>query len=500
MIQLPADAKPIGYKFLVDKYKLKVVQHWRWSYVVLRGSRLIIYDNDYEYHIYPKKYFIENDTFSHLLFALRNEGINLTILNSLFHVVNIEKISAFIKNHPASKYARIIWSLYEFLVDKKLPIPDIKSRSYCKILDDNDYYTSEPRPSKRHSVYDNLLGDRNFCPIVRKTKNLKSYENKRLDTHGKELIEHYDSSVIQRAAQYLYTKETKSSYLIEREQLSKKRAARFTELLQNAIYKEVPLSQDSLVEIQKEIFDDRFLEIGFRTTQNYVGQYVGFEGQKIHYISPKPRDLQKLMNGLHDCYVRMIRSDVHPVVAAAIISFGFVFIHPFEDGNGRISRYLIHAILSTRNFTPKGIIFPVSAIMLNNRNKYDETLERFSKPLLQLLEYDFFDDGRLIVKNETIQHYKYLDYTEMVEFLFWCIGQTIETEFKNELSFIVNYDKARQAVQDVVDMPDKLINLIIHCIIQENGKLSSKKRLKNFAMLTDDEIKNIEEVVRELLI
>jgi hypothetical protein len=38
--------------------------------------------------------------------------------------------------------------------------------------------------------------------------------------------------------------------------------------------------------------------------------------------------------------------EVDPVVAAAILAFGFVYIHPFEDGNGRIHRYLIHHVLA----------------------------------------------------------------------------------------------------------------------------------------------------------
>ncbi len=64
----------------------------------------------------------------------------------------------------------------------------------------------------------------------------------------------------------------------------------------------------------------------------------------------------------------------------------------------------------------------------------------------------------------------------------------------------VRYDKAKQKIQDIVDMPDKLIDLIMHCIIQESGQLSSKKRKQHFAMLTDDEIQNIENVVQKLLL
>ncbi len=50
---------------------------------------------------------------------------------------------------------------------------------------------------------------------------------------------------------------------------------------------------------------------------------------------------------------------VHPIIRAAATVFGFVFIHPFEDGNGRIHRFLIHDILSRDSFMPAGMIIPM---------------------------------------------------------------------------------------------------------------------------------------------
>jgi Fic family protein len=69
----------------------------------------------------------------------------------------------------------------------------------------------------------------------------------------------------------------------------------------------------------------------------------------------------------------MDQSQVHPVVHAAAIAFGYVFMHPFDDGNGRIHRFLIHNILARRDFTPDGLIFPISAATLNNLDAYDVT-------------------------------------------------------------------------------------------------------------------------------
>lgn len=69
------------------------------------------------------------------------------------------------------------------------------------------------------------------------------------------------------------------------------------------------------------------------------------------------------------------------VLQAAAVSFGFVYIHPFEDGNGRVQRCLIHHILATRNFNPKGMIFPVSSVMLKRIDEYNKVLQAHSSPL-----------------------------------------------------------------------------------------------------------------------
>ena len=84
---------------------------------------------------------------------------------------------------------------------------------------------------------------------------------------------------------------------------------------------------------------------------------------------------------------RMVDGGVHPVVHAAAVAYGFVFLHPFEDGNGRIHRFLIHNILARSGFTPEGVMVPVSAAMLRSPAEYDASLEALSRPLMPLLDY-----------------------------------------------------------------------------------------------------------------
>ena len=115
---------------------------------------------------------------------------------------------------------------------------------------------------------------------------------------------------------------------------------------------------------------------------------------------------------------RMLESEVHPVVAAAVCAFSFVFIHPFEDGNGRIHRFLMHSILAKRGYTPPGVIFPLSAAILRDQRSYDEALESFSRPLFDFIDWRWTPERKIVVRNDTDRLYRYFDATAFAEYLF----------------------------------------------------------------------------------
>jgi Fic family protein len=177
------------------------------------------------------------------------------------------------------------------------------------------------------------------------------------------------------------------------------------------------------------------------------------------------------------------------------VAYGFVFLHPFEDGNGRTHRFLIHNILIRRGFTQAGIIFPVSAVMLKNLADYDASLEAFSKALRSLVDYALDEDGRMTVRNETADFYRYIDLTPQAEALARFIAQTVDSELADELAFLSDYDRIKKALQEIVDMPDQRIDLFIRSCLQNSGRLSARKRASHFAQLSDDELARMEEAV-----
>lgn len=287
----------------------------------------------------------------------------------------------------------------------------------------------------------------------------------------------------------------KSSFEIEHIKPSTSRTDKFISLLRFAEWKDF-CKKKLLIGLQNNIVDPRFKDADYRTTQNYVGQTVSYQKEIIHYICPKPNDLPELMQGLLDSHQFMKTGNVSSVIHAAVIAYGFVFLHPFEDGNGRIHRFLIHNIFSIQGMIPKGLMFPVSAVMLKNPAHYDNSLETFSRPLMQFINYSLDDEGQMTVFNETAFLFRYMDMTAQAEALYDFVNMTIENELVEELNFLANYDFTKKAIQNIIDMQDRLIDLFIKFSLQNNGNISAKKRETYFDFLTDEELSKMEQIVR----
>ena len=150
------------------------------------------------------------------------------------------------------------------------------------------------------------------------------------------------------------------------------------------------------------------------------------------------------MENFYLCEAKLFNSELHPVVIASILSFGFVFLHPFEDGNGRIHRFIIHYILSKTNFTPNHIIFPVSASILNRIGDYKNVLESYSHPVLDHIKWRTTSTHNVEVTNETIDFYRYFDATNQAEFLYDCVEDTIEHIIPEEVNYLRRFDEFKK--------------------------------------------------------
>ena len=490
------DHRPVGYAWLLEKFEVSGVPNWHRSSVSTTATHSEKIQDGFVDEVFRTQYWPGDTIGDHLEFALKYDGVNLALLAQIFEKVSQVELTEYIKSKPTGKYSRRIWFFYEFLTRKRLPLDDMKTGNYVGALDANDYYTVQGgEKSSRHRIVNNLLGPQGFCPVVRRTENLSKLDAFNLKKRCEEIVSSYPAELLRRALSYLYKKETKSSFEIERINPNASRTEKFIASLELA-EKEDFCDKERLIELQNRIVDPRFKDSDYRISQNYVGQTVAYQKEIIHYICPKPDDLPSLMEALIDSHKRMKAGNVSPVIHAAVIAYGFVFLHPFEDGNGRIHRFLIHNILSLRNQVPRGLMFPVSAVILKNPADYDASLEAFSRPLLQHIDYQLDEIGRMTVEGDSACWYQYIDMTTQAEALYDFVTKTIEEELVQELTILAKYDNTKKALQDIIDMPDRLINLFMQLCLQNNGSLSAKKRSDYFDFLTDEELKVMEQTIQ----
>jgi Fic family protein len=241
------------------------------------------------------------------------------------------------------------------------------------------------------------------------------------------------------------------------------------------------------------IGDARFVRLGLRDEGGFVGVHDRDTNLPLpDHISARPQDLDSLLAGLVAFGERATRGGMDPVVTAASLAFGFIYIHPYVDGNGRLHRWLIHHALTSAAYNPPGLVFPVSAAILRNIERYRAVLESYSAPLLPYIDWRPTEQGNVEVLNDTADYYRFFDATAHAAFLYDCVEQTIEQDLPQEVRFLQAFDTFSEAVQQIVDMPMAQVELLQKFLEQNQGRLSQRARDKEFAALSAAEIERAE--------
>jgi hypothetical protein len=199
-------------------------------------------------------------------------------------------------------------------------------------------------------VINNLPGVKEFCPIVRKTTVIEEHLKLNLSSTIKTMVGKIHPDVMARTAAFLLLKDSKASYAIEGEQPPFTRAHRWGYAIGQAGGQK--LTEEELLRLQQIVIDKpRFTKPGFREQEGFIGQQDRRYGTPIpDHISARYKDLMSLIKGLIETDKKLEDDEsIDAVLVSAMIAFGFVFIHPFVDGNGRIHRFLIHHVLARKN-------------------------------------------------------------------------------------------------------------------------------------------------------
>lgn len=491
---IPENTQLVGWSALI--HGLKLSAPLRYPSCVSRKHIKNSQRKEGRWLIFDKRYAPSTAAIDQLVFALRHETIDLLVLKRAFDRIPPEELSQFITATPNGTLTRRIWFFYETLTGKRLDIDDAPNVTAVDALDPEAYITGPVRLSRRHRVRDNLLGQAGFCPLVRKTKKLQSFIELNLAKQAATTVGRTGGHLLARAASFMLLADSRASFEIEGERVPQNRLERWGRAVLEAGKR--PLNQSEIYRLHRIMTgDDRFTRIGYRSNDVFLGERDHNNDPLPEFIGARQDDVPDLMLSLNNCNNRMRTSDIDPVIQAAILAFGFVYIHPLEDGNGRLHRCLIHHVLSERNFAPPGVVFPVSSVMLDQIDEYRRVLKAHSGPLMNFIEWKSTPDKNVEVLNNTADLYRYFDCTDATEFLFTCVQRTVENDLPKEIAYLLAHDAAEKGIMELVEMPDQLAKTLINFVRQNKGILPKKRRKKEFAALTDDEVIAVEEIIRQ---
>jgi hypothetical protein len=486
---LPERGEPVGYAAIMSRYDLVLPPPRRMAAVSERHHPV----STEAWLMLTPRHRPARALGDHLVLAFRYEGIDLQVLSVLFKVIQPDEIEVIVRGTPTGAFARRLWFLYEWLTNRQLNLPDPGKVRMVPVLDpDRQYALAEGDPSPRHKVSNNLPGTPAFCPLVRRTPDLVAFSQKALGERAREAMGRVRPDLVARAAAFILLNDSKSSFAIEGERPSGQRAARWGQAIAQAGVR--PLSLDELDRLQRVVIGDaRFVRLGLRDEGGFIGVHDRDTNMPIpDHISARHEDLDSLVGGLIAFADRATRGAMNPVVAAACLAFGFVYIHPYVDGNGRLHRWLIHHALAAASYSPPGLVFPVSAVILRHIDRYKAVLESWSAPLLPFIEWRPTVSGNVEVMNDTADFYRYFDATAHATFLYACVEQTVEHDLPQEVRFLQAFDIFSEGVQEIVDMPTAQTELLHKFLDQNDGRLSQRARTKEFAALQDGEVDRIE--------
>ena len=140
----------------------------------------------------------------------------------------------------------------------------------------------------------------------------------------------------------------------------------------------IPLSQNYILQLHKILYSHMNNPMAGRikTVQNYISAAYSDNHTEILFTPLAPFETSEALDKICEEYNRVIGNmEVEPLIAIPVFIHDFLCIHPFNDGNGRMSR-LLTTLLLYRNGFYVGKYISLEAKIAKNKDLYYDALGR----------------------------------------------------------------------------------------------------------------------------
>jgi len=214
-----------------------------------------------------------------------------------------------------------------------------------------------------------------------------------------------------------------------------------------------PYSEKDLLKAHKLMMQDLVDRNG-----KYRTDGVGiFDGEKVVHLAPPAKRVPELM---FDLFEWLKTSDVHPLIKSCVFHYEFEFIHPFQDGNGRMGRLWQTAIL--KEWKEVFAWLPVETLIKENQKEYYKVLA---------------------VSDSVANSTKFIEF--MLSIILNTINEIIETERKVTVKVTLKVTVNQQKIIDAIKSNPKVTQEELAEIVGITRKsvISNMKKLQENGLI-----------------
>lgn len=237
----------------------------------------------------------------------------------------------------------------------------------------------------------NLFLSTDILKTIEKIHEYKGRQTLYLENHSDVLNKMVDIAKIQstkfsNAIEGIYTKDARLDSLMKNKTEPKNRdeeeIAGYRRVLDiiHESYEHIDFNKNNVLTLHNQFYyySDTNYKGKFKTTDNTIVEIDAFGNKKVRFQPVSSFETENCFNEMITAYELAVKENVRPLILIPALIHDFLCIHPFDDGNGRMSRLLTLLLLYKSGYLV-GRYISIEMLIEETKDTYYEVLQNSSE-------------------------------------------------------------------------------------------------------------------------